>query len=821
MTSRIALLLTLTLAAATAGAKTFTIENKTLQVSYDDAAQAFSVAEKASGKVFLTEGKFGGFQDRENKAAASLPEPSVEIGLAVGSVKPKFSTKVRPLEQVQVEAIKDSVFGAGHRIVVPQIGGESSLELYQALPFLLVRGAVRGFEQATTPGDIDVTNFVPATFTLNLDKPASELKTLGTGGLLAPDKNPGSYLFLTCADPATRRGVVAGWLTQDRGSGVFFSDVKDSKVNFRAQIDYGRLRIPAGKSAALETLAIGCFDDARLGEEQYADAIRRQYHIQLRPPSAVYCSWYAEKHGMAGDEKSTVELAKFAAKELKPFGFGVVQIDDEWQDGPKPNGPRRGFDRARPDGPYRNGIAPVAAAVDQEGLTFGLWWLPFARNFQDPEYKDRQDWFVKRDNGKPYDTAWGGTCLDLTRPDVQAQLAHIAKLYRSWGVKYYKMDGLWTGAACEQIYVNDGYKEDHFGNNQPFHDPLISNIEAYRNGLKLLRKNAGDDVFFSGCCISQNMRELAAVGLVDSMRIGPDYNADGNGMKTGPIRGSRLYFLNGRVWWNDPDPAKVRASGATSSADNAATGAVTLEGARLGASWVAIAGQFFLISDWLPDLPSDRLDILKRTMLTHQAAARPVDYFDSSLPTTWLVTTTNGTVRRDVIGLFNQEATELKVQETCARLGLDPAQPYFAFDFWGNAPVPTFSGAFQTTVPPRSCRVIAVRPASDHPVLVSTSRHVTQGIVDVSGEKWNRSRRTLSGISAVVGKDPYELRIAGLNGGGRKWKLAAATISPKDMAAGISIAATPVAAGEDGWQRIVLNAPQSGAVQWTLTFAPD
>ena len=45
----------------------------------------------------------------------------------------------------------------------------------------------------------------------------------GTGGLLAPDKNPGSYLFLTCADPDTRRGIVAGWITEDRGSGVVVS----------------------------------------------------------------------------------------------------------------------------------------------------------------------------------------------------------------------------------------------------------------------------------------------------------------------------------------------------------------------------------------------------------------------------------------------------------------------------------------------------------------------------------------------------------------------------------------------------------------------
>ncbi len=765
-------------------AATREIANAMLVVRYDDAAQTFTVAERSSGKVFLTGGKLEG-------------------GAAL------FRT----------ESVKDPIFGRGRRIVAALAeGGENSLELYRDLPFLLVRGVRHNGGREY----VDLKKSVPATFAIDLGQPADRLKTLGTGGLLAPDKNPGSYLFLLCADPLTRRGVVAGWVTEDRGSGVLFSEVAGASVNFRAQIDYGNLRLPAGKSAKLETLAIGCFDDARMGAERYADLIQRQYQIRLRSPSAVYCSWYAEKHGQAGDEKSTVELAKFAAKELKPFGFGVVQIDDEWQDGPKLNGPRRGFDRPRPAGPYPHGLAPVAAAVRQEGLAFGLWWLPFGRNYQDPEYQDRQDWFVKRAAGRPYDTAWGGTCLDLTHPDVQAQLARIAKLYRrDWGVTYYKMDGLWTGAACEQVYVNDGYKDDHFGNNLPFHDPLVSNIEAYRSGLKLLRQSAGDDVFFSGCCVSQNMRELCAVGLVDSMRIGPDYNADKQGMRTGPIRGSRLYFLNGRVWWNDPDPAKVRASGARSSADAAATGAVSLAAARLGASWVAVTGQFFLISDWLPDLPADRLDVLKRTMLTHHATARPVDYFDNSLPTTWLVTATNDTVRRDVIGVFNQENSELTIDYPCAKLGLDPANNYFAFDFWADTPLPSFGGGFKCALPPKSCRVIAVRPAEDHPVLVSTSRHVTQGIVDVTGEKWNAARKTLAGLSQIVGNDPYELRIAGLAEGGKTWRLISATVSGKDQAAGVTIASKPARAGEAGWCRVVINAKGSRAVRWTLKFTAD
>ena len=149
---------------------------------------------------------------------------------------------------------------------------------------------------------------------LRNDTPAVTEVTMGTAGLTAPDKNPGSYLFLTCADPGTRRGVVAGWVTQDRGSGVLFSGVKDGRVEFKAQIDYGHLRIPAGQSATLETLAIGIFDDARIGQELYADAIKRQYAIKLPPPGRrlLHLVCGETRRGRATKNPS-VELAGFAA----------------------------------------------------------------------------------------------------------------------------------------------------------------------------------------------------------------------------------------------------------------------------------------------------------------------------------------------------------------------------------------------------------------------------------------------------------------------------------------------------------------------------
>jgi hypothetical protein len=755
-------------------AGTCSIEGTTLTVRYDDTGQTFSVAENATGRTFLSGGKLDGVV---------------------------IEAKVR-----------------NRRILLAQADGSIvTLELRGDSPFLFIRKEFRNPGTSTT----DLQRVVPVTFTLDLGKKPAELRTMGTAGLTAPDKHSGSYLFLTLADPAARRGVVAGWLTHDRGDGVLFSGVHNDLVQFKAQIEYGHLRIPPGKSAKLETLVVGIFDDARIGQELFADEIKQHYDIKLRPQTAGFCTWYSEvggltdKKGGAGacNEKDLAALTEFAARELKPFGFGFVQIDDEWQDGASKadgsriNGPRRGFTRHKPDGGYPNGMEPVGRNIREHGLTAGIWFIPFARNHQDPEYAGRQDWFMKRLDGTPYETDWGGTALDLTNPEVKQHLATLVRTLRGWGFDYFKMDGLWTGSVTEQIYVNDGYKDDNIGNHQLFRDPDVTNIEALRSGLNLLRKAAGPKVFFSGCCASQNMRSLGgAIGLVDSMRIGPDngfgwqdyrsevMHFEGGGIITGPIRGNRLYFLHGRVWWNDPDPSYVRP-------------VVKLNHARLLASWVAISGMFNLTSDWLPGLPSERLEIIKRCLPSHHATARPVDYFESVMPSIWLTTDTRHPVRRDVLGLYNWESEPRQIGYDTAKAGLDGSATYHAYDFWSQQPLPTFKGKFQFDMPAESCRVIALRKAEGHPVLVSTSRHVTQGIVDVAGEQWRGDR--LSGVSQVVGGDPYELRIAGMEG----WKADSATVSAADRGAGVSIS---IRSQEAGWLVVRVVSKESRPVKWSL-----
>jgi hypothetical protein len=146
-------------------------------------------------------------------------------------------------------------------------------------------------------------------------------------------------------------------------------------------------------------------------------------------------------------------------------------------------------------------------------------------------------------------------------------------------------------------------------------------------------------------------------------------------------------------------------------------------------------------------------------------------------------------------------------------LGLSGKTEYVAFDYRTDKPVTPFKGKMQATLPPHSCAVWAVRPAADHPQLLSTSRHITQGIVDVVEEKWDADARTLTGTSRVVGGDPYELRIVA-EGGRAGWKAAAVELDAKDREAGASAAVKQ----EGGLVRVAVRSPGSREVRWKVNF---
>lgn len=644
----------------------------------------------------------------------------------------------------------------------------------------------------------------------------AKMKALGTAGLTAVDGHSGSYMFLALAEPVTRRGVVAAWLTSRHASGIVFSGVQEGRVRVTPEMQYGRLPLGPSEDARGrgETFVVGAFDDCRRGLEAYADAVAAAFRVKMKPQIAGFCTWYSNQHGGAGDAASTRAFAACAEEKLKDWGFGFFQIDDLWQLGCKTNGPAKNFTGVRPDGPYPAGMKPTADDLRARGIVPGIWFMPFAGSQLDPYYADKQDWFVKsaidypppgqrntrrfkgidQKKGAPYETFWGGTSLDMTDKAVERYVRDVvSRISHDWGYKYFKYDGTWTAMACEQLYVNDGYLPDDLGL-QLFDDRSKTNVEVFRKGLRMVRDAGGEDVFILSCNVSQNMRTMgAAYGLVDAMRIGPDNGAGWDALCRGPVRGTARYFYNGRVWYNDPDPVYVRDS-------------IPLAHAQTICSWAALSGQLYAFSDWLPGLSEVRVDVLRRTMAPHRryAEARPVDLFESKLANVWSL----GEGESRVFGVFNWERRQtLHVDYPAAYAGLDPEQTYVGYDFWNRVWVRPFKGAFRTDLDPTSCRVIAVAPYGARPVLVSTSHHVCAPLLGVRGVAWDAAARTLSGEVDAVKGERYELRVA---------------LPPGLRFEGLEVSEGAVRAGAPARGpalEVAFDAARTGAVKWAIRFA--
>jgi len=735
------------------------LDNGTLVVRYD--ARTGTLTARRGERVFITEGRL------------------VERGEADAA-------------ETRIGDVRDAL-GTGKAIEVTWPDGRGRrLALYESMPLVCFTASLHNAKNEP----VTIKQMTPLVARVDLGLPVSDLKGFGPEGPYQLGEKT-QFCFAAAVDPKTRAGVVCGWLSHYRASGVVATRVDGSLLTFEGQSQYGRLLVPPGATAQGETLAIGYFDDALEGLETYADGCARAHEVKLpdKVPSG-YCTWY---HARASDQEKTAELAEFAGRELKPFGFDFVQIDDGWQIG------SRDFTAHHPAGRYSDGMKPTCEKITGNGLIAGIWLIPFGWNPKCAALADHADWFVKRPDGSIYSVRWAGSCLDMTHPEARKFLREVvARITRDWGYKYIKIDGLWSGMAVKILYPSPAYREDELGT-AVLHDPGKTQVEAYRSGLQLVREAAGDDVFILGCNIAQNARTLGgSFGLVDGMRIGHDIGARWGSIRGCAVPTSHFYFFHNKVWFNDPDCLMLRDP-------------LTLDQARAWGSLLAISGQMNVVSEWLPGLPADKLDVIKRTMPNHGGLGRPIDLFENNLPTIWHYQGRLGSERMDVVGLFNwDESRPARLEVDLARLGL-PSQTgdrYVGFDYWENEFVAPFSGKRSFELRPSSCRVIAIGRLQPHPQLVGTSRHVTQGAIDVQEIRWDPDNNALRGRSNVVGNDPYELRIVAPRVGGERFTAVDIRLTAEDGEAGVSAKLK-----QDGPQvRVTIQSPKCRPVGWTITF---
>jgi hypothetical protein len=88
-------------------------------------------------------------------------------------------------------------------------------------------------------------------------------------------------------------------------------------------------------------------------------------------------------------------------------------------------------------------------------------------------------------------------------------------------------------------------------------------------------------------------------------------------------------------------------------------------------------------------------------------------------------------------------------------LGL-PSATYSVFEFWSKKYLGDFTEAFTAkSLDPKSVATYSIRRTLDRPQILSTSRHISQGGVDLETSDWKG--RALIGSSKVVRDDPYSI----------------------------------------------------------------
>ncbi len=378
---------------------------------------------------------------------------------------------------------------------------------------------------------------------------------------------------------------------------------------------------------------------------------------------------------------------------------------------------------------FPHGLAWLAERIRERGFKAGIWLAPFLVAESSATYREHPDWVVRDGEGRPViaSTNWNRTsyALDCTHPDAQAWLEELARtMVGDWGFQYLKLDFIYAGAV-------EGVR----------HDRRSTRAQAYRRGPEALRRGAGD-AFLLGCGAPVG----PSVGLVQGQRIGPDvapfwrlplHIQDEVREPTESVPAAENAIRNTitrawthqRLWLNDPDCLLVRDSETSLSLDEV----------RFLATAVGLSGGMLLLSDCMPKLPPERLEIAQLLLPPYERSAVPLDLFERSLPRLFELTVERPFEQWWLLGVFQWEDAPADVTAPL------PDERVHVYDLWEERYFGVHRGGLVLrAMGPHSAKLLSVRRAVERPQVVSTTFHFSQGGVELEGVRFDAGRGALT-----------------------------------------------------------------------------
>lgn len=496
-------------------------------------------------------------------------------------------------------------------------------------------------------------------------------------------------------------------------------------------------------------------------------------------PPAGWCSWYFYYQEVNEDEIK--RNARWIADNLKDFGARYVQVDDGWQGVGHGNDDNR--DWTTIDKRFPGGMQSLASYIRSVGLKPGIWLAPHGQSNKSV-VDAKTGVFLLKPDGTSASKSWEGNYLvDPSTPETQRYLADLFRTLHGWGFEYFKIDG--------QPTVIREFRNKKAAMKNPADDTDA----LYRNTLESIRSGIGADSYLLGCWVIP----LEGVGIMNGSRIGADVLPNWDGFRFAMRATMEYYFLHNIAWYNDPDVMVVRSP-------------LPLEQAQAWATLQGLTGQAVLTSDRLTDLSPDRVELLKRVYPA--VDIRPLDLFKSERnKSIWDLKIDHLGRKYDVVGVFNFDETKKSPTFLSWNdLGLPKDQPVHVFDFWNKEYLGNFDKGLTVDLSPASTRLLTLMPDTGAIGLISTSRHVTQGWVDLVSQKFDPAKNTYSGRSKVIRSDPYELRFAFPRGKNFVVKSAIARGVKGPLAVRIM--------NHQGWAAVEFTSPQTTEIAWEIRFEP-
>ena len=426
-------------------------------------------------------------------------------------------------------------------------------------------------------------------------------------------------------------------------------------------------------------------------------------------PVAGWCSWAA--YGQDITEAEVVKAAEFFSRNLKPYGYDVIQIDDGYQrvlqltDDHQPITEPFADYWTKPNDKFPSGMKSLAAQISDLGMTPGIWvglYLPLGLKHADA--------YVDGPDGKPLQGPWVGYSMDSgNKAAVEEAYTDALKTFRADGWRYFKIDTLRHVLYDSYRRVPAYWEARH-----------TDSSAAFRHLFTQVRDAVGKDNYLLACWGA--LPELA--GLPDGCRIGEDVGPSFASMRKSAKYIAQFHYANNVVWRNDPDYICLR---------------VSPEECQTWATLTSLTGGHVMVSDPVEAYDAERVDILRR--VGPPLVTKPGNVLPLGPDPEWVVF--NGAKGGETWTVAARMAWKPLPSSdiSVTALGLDPSIAYVAFDFWHSRFLGVVKGAAPfVELPPGSCQVVGFRPVTGFPQVLGDDRHVGQGALELDGVKFDGRR---------------------------------------------------------------------------------